>query len=76
MPRHYATDDLDVSVVATLLGCKPASGLTNRMNELAKSGAIEDGDTYGWIVKQVLEAELSRLVDVTRKPRPVVPTIE
>lgn len=76
MPRHYATDDLDVSVVATLLGCKPASGLTNRMNELAKSGAIEDGDTFGWIVKQVLEAELARLGDVARKPEPVNPTNE
>lgn len=76
MTSHYATDDLAVSVVATLLGCKPGSGLTNRMNELAKSGAIEDGDTYGWIVKQVLEAELARLDDVTRKPGPVTPTIE
>ena len=76
MPHHYATDDLDVSVVATLLGCKPASGLTNRMNELAKSGAIEAGDTFGWIVKQVLEAELARLGDVARKPEPVNPTNE
>ena len=68
MARHYRTTDLDVTTIATLLGCKANSGLTNTINTLAQEGKIEDGDTYGWILKQVLEHGLARLGEVTRKP--------
>ena len=68
MTRHYTETDLVVTIIATMLGCTPGSGLVNTLNALSADGLIEDGDTYGWILKQVCERELVRLGDVSRKP--------
>ena len=68
--EHYTTESLLTSIIATMLGCKPASGLVNTLNDLSREGKIEPGDTYGWILRQVCEHELARLNEsgVTRKP--------
>ena len=65
MSRHYTINDTDVRVIATMLGCEPASGLVNTMNALSADGSIHGGDTYGQILRAVLLHELARLA---RKP--------
>jgi hypothetical protein len=69
MSLHYNRDHPTVSIMATLLGCSAGSGLVNDLNDLARAGIIEDGDTFGWIELKLCEKHIARLgSDITRKP--------
>lgn len=48
----------EVTAVATLLGCKPGSGIVNVMNELQRSGF--DGPAYGDWYRAFLIYHLSK----------------
>ena len=52
--RRFTIESLEVTTTATLLGCKPNSGLINTLNDLKKAGLIKKGDTYGAILKVFL----------------------
>ena len=54
MTIKYKLDTLEVSLVATLMGCKESNGLVNRMNDLDRSGKLEGASTVGEILNVVL----------------------
>lgn len=50
----YRVTDTEVSAVATLMGCKPSSGLVNRMNDLQRTGQLAGCQTIGSLHRAVL----------------------
>jgi len=63
MVRIFSVDDIAVLVVATLMGCVPASGLVNVMNACRHEWS--EGTTYGQMYRDVLSYMLKEHERIT-----------
>ena len=61
--RSFSLDDTTVLIVATLMGCEPASGLVNTMNSCRHLWT--EGTTYGKMYRDVLEHMLAEHIRIT-----------
>lgn len=55
MTHRYHIDSITVKAIATMMGCAPDHGLVNRLNSLRERGTIGDNETYGSILRAVVE---------------------